>query len=248
MSQEADLTAREAEVIRILRVLHSHSDKLVVIGGYAVSALAEHRFSVDCDIAISEKDLKSFEKVLTEEGYRKTKASKVNKGIHGARTAKYVKLIGGRKVLVDLSINSVVCRETEGEWTYDLLLKNSSDSNVIGVTDSTMAHVPKKELLIAMKLHPARDADLRDVVMLGEGGDWKAVVGFANTGTKSRLISQLDSAMKRIGSNDFPSSLKAEFGLRTDVTPLILETLDNLKSVKKLLLQNESRRVRGKRE
>ena len=80
------------EVIRILRVLRSRSDKFVVIGGYAVSALASHRFSVDCDVAVSEKDLESFEEVLTGEGYKKVKASNVNKGIHGAKTAKYVKL------------------------------------------------------------------------------------------------------------------------------------------------------------
>jgi len=88
MSQAADLTARETEVIRILRALHSHSDRFVVIGGYAVSALSSHRFSVDCDVVISGKDLESIEQVLSDEGYRKAKASSVGNGIHGAKTVK----------------------------------------------------------------------------------------------------------------------------------------------------------------
>lgn len=235
MSQAIDLTARETEVIRILRVLHSHSEKLVVIGGYAVSALASHRFSVDCDLVISEKDLESFEKVLKEEGYKKAKATNLLKGIHGAKTAKYVKIIGGRRVAVDLYANSVLSRDTGGEWSYNQVFENSLETNVVGVVDSTMARVPKRELLIAMKLHAARDTDLRDVVMLGEEADWNAVAILANTGTRSKLIAQLDSAIKKIGSKEFPSSLKAEFGLRTDITPQTNETLEHLKTVKKAM-------------
>lgn len=238
------MTSREAEVIRILGVLHSHSNKFVVIGGYAVSALATHRFSVDCDLVIDEKETKSFEKILTMEGYGE-KASNLSRESHKAKTAKYVKLIAGRRVSVDLSLNGVKCRDTGGQWSYETLSKNSLESYVVGVTDSTIASVPRKELLIAMKLHPARDTDLRDIVMLSEGADWKVVADFASTGTKSNLTAQLDSGMKRIGSKEFPSSLKAEFGLRSDVAPLIRETLEGLKTVKKFLLdkgKNESKK------
>ncbi len=235
MSQAADLTARETEVIRIVRVLHSHSGKFVVIGGYAVSALASHRLSVDCDIVISEKNLESFGKVLTGEGYRKARASNVGKGTYGAKTVKYVKLIGGRRVSVDLSINSVVCRDTGGEWSYELLMRSSTEANVVGVTDSTMAMVPKKELLIAMKLHPARNTDMRDIVMLGEQADWNAVADFTNTGTRAKLAKQLDSGINRLGSKEFPSSLKAEFRLRIDIISQIKLTLEHLKTVKGML-------------
>jgi len=241
MSQAADLTARETEVIRILRVLHSHSDRFVVIGGYAVSALSSHRFSVDCDVVIAGKDLESFEQVLIDEGYRKTKASSVGKGIHGAKTVKYVKLIGGRRVSVDVSVNSVVCRDTGGEWSYELLSRNSTEANVVGVTDSTTAFVPKKELLIAMKLHPARDTDVRDVIMMGEEADWNVVAALADTGTGTKLTRQLDSAIKRLGSKEFPPSLKAEFGLRTDVAPLISETVQRLMTMKERVDKKPSR-------
>lgn len=192
MSQASDLTAREAEIIRILKVLRSHSNRFVVIGGYAVSALSEHRFSVDCDVVIDEKERGSFEKVLIEEGYGKVKAKSLLKSIHGAKTAKYSKVIGGRTVSVDLYENSVLSRNTGGEWSYNQILGNSLETNVVGITGSVMARVPKKELLIAMKLHAARDTDLRDVVMLGEGADWNEVTDFANTGMRSRLKAQLE--------------------------------------------------------
>ncbi len=238
MSQHADLTAREAEVIRILRVLRSHSDKLVVIGGYAVSALAAHRFSVDCDIVIPEKETKTLEKILTREGYSKKKETNL-KGIHGAKTAKYFKSIEGKRVAVDLYVNSVLSRDTLGEWSYESILKNSLETNVVGISDSTIALVPKKELLIAMKLHASREPDLRDIVMLDEGVDWQEVGDFASTGSKRKLKAQLGSAIKRIGSGGFPPSLKAEFGLRTAITSQIRDTLEHLKTVKNRLAEKK---------
>ena len=51
MSQSGYLTSRETEVIRILRILGEATDGFVVVGGYAVNALGQHRFSVDCDLA-----------------------------------------------------------------------------------------------------------------------------------------------------------------------------------------------------
>ncbi len=237
MSQAADLTAREAEVIRILRVLRSNSGKFVVVVGYAVSALAQHRFSVDCDIVLSAKELESFAKVLTNEGYRKVRATNFPKAIHGAKTAKYVKMIGGRRVAVDVYTNSLLSRNTGGEWSYDKIVENSVETNVVGVVDSTMARVPKKELLIAMKLHAARDTDIRDIVMLGEHADWNSVADFADTGARRKLMSQLDLGIDKIRSKEFSSSLKAEFGLRIDVLPRIRE---HLHAVQKIFLQKQS--------
>ena len=232
MTHETDLTAREAEVIRILRVLRSHSNKFVVIGGYAVSALGSHRFSVDCDVVVSEKELDSFQKILAKEGYKKEKASGWSKGTHGAKTVRYIKLIGGRRVSVDLYVNAVLCRDTGGEWSHELLLENSAEANVVGATDSTLSVVPRRELLIAMKLHPARDTDLRDIVMLGEEADWTAVANFASTGSRNKIIRQLDSAIRRIESREFPPALRAEFGMRTDASGLIREIAEHLKTVK----------------
>lgn len=234
MTHAVDLTAREAEVIRILRTLRSRTPKFVVIGGYAVNALTSHRFSVDCDLVVSEKRLKSLEDVLTADGYTES-AKRQLKGIHGARTLQYVKLIGGRSVSVDVYVNSVVCRQTRGMWSYELISQNSSASNVIGVTDFVLCLVPRRELLIAMKLHSGRATDLRDVVMLSEDCDWRAVAKFASTGIRKNLIAQLNLAMKKVSSKEFQSSLRAEFALRSDITRLIRDAMEHLNVVRDVI-------------
>ncbi|MBI2127149.1 MAG: hypothetical protein HYU02_07555 [Thaumarchaeota archaeon] len=235
MTQAADLTAREAEIIRIVRVLGLHLGRFVVVGGYAVNALAAHRFSVDCDIIIAKKDIGLFEIILREEGYKKVKATRKIKGFSGKQTKEYSKLIGNRRVSVDLFANSVTCRQTNGEWSYSLIRKNSIEANVVGLTESTVTFVPKRELLMAMKIHSGRDTDLRDVIMLSEGADWQVVAKFATCGVQKKVIEQLIALIETISKEEFPSALRAEFSLTTDVTPLIRRTTEGLQIVRKLL-------------
>jgi hypothetical protein len=103
---------------------------------------------------------------------------------------------------------------------------------VVGLTDSAHALVPKKELLMAMKTHAGRDTDLRDVVMLSERADWKAVKEFASRGSIDKVKKQIESAIATISKQEFASALKAEFGLRQDVSPIIKRTLDGLEKLK----------------
>src|SRR3990172_244482 len=145
MSLATDLTAREAELIRIIKLLAAQKDRFVVIGGYAVNAITSHRFSVDCDLVTSRKNITAVETILRREGYRGQK-----KQAEHATVEKFTKLIGGRRVSVDLFIDQLICRQTAGKWTYDLLRRNSFESDVVGLTDSARALVPRKELLIAM--------------------------------------------------------------------------------------------------
>ena len=231
MSQAADLIAREAEVIRILKVLSSKSSNFVVIGGYAIGALTSHRFSVDCDIVIDSKGMKEISGVLEKEGYKVL--SRVKKQpIYGVKMKKYVKAAGAGKVSVDIFPKEVSCRQTDGTWSVELIVENSTRSRVVGLTDSAEALVPKKELLMAMKLHAGRDTDLRDVTMLSERADWKAVKNFASYGDLNKVKKQIESAIVTISRSDFVSSLKAEFILRYDVTPVINRTVEGLKKVR----------------
>lgn len=69
MSLAADLTAREAEIIRILKSVGSQSDNFVVIGGYAINALTSHRFSVDCDMVTDSEGMRDLQSILKREGY-----------------------------------------------------------------------------------------------------------------------------------------------------------------------------------
>jgi len=234
MAYVTDLTAREAEIIQVLNVLNSQTKEFVVIGGYAVNAFAPHRFSVDCDLVISEKNLTLFERILSKEGYGRRET--VQRGrIYGGKNYEYVKLIGGRRVTVDLFVDTMVCRQTGGAWSYELLKQNSLETNITGLTDSTVAYVPRRELLIAMKVHSARGADLRDVIMLSETAAWEAVAKFAAQGNIQKVIKQVETAMETICKKEFQSALKAEFGLRPDATPLIKRTTEGLNMVKKVL-------------
>jgi len=238
MTYVADLTAREAEIIRLLKILSSQAGKFVVVGGYAVNALASHRFSVDCDLVIAEKDLKLFESILKKEGYKRRKTRKQLERIYGGKTREYIKLIGGRRVSVDLFVNSIVCRQTGGEWSYELIKPNSFESNVIGLSDSAVSLVPKRELLMATKIHSGRAADLRDLIMLSEEANWEVVAKFVACGEKEKVIKQLESAIETIGVKEFPSALRAGFGLRLDVMSFIRRTAEGLNIVKKLLAES----------
>lgn len=231
MSQKEDLAAREAEVIRTLKALGSKSDGFVVIGGYAINALTSHRFSVDCDIVTDPKGMQEIARILDAEGY--AALSRVRKqAIYGVKMKKYVKPVGARKVSVEVFPKEVSCRQTDGTWSFELVMQNSARLRVVGLTDSAQALVPKKELLMAMKIHAGRDTDLRDVAMLSERADWKAVKDFAACGDVEKVKKQIDSAIATIGKSEFASALKAEFGLRQDVSPIIKRTLDGLKKLR----------------
>ena len=46
---------RENEILRTIKSMVEARLDFIVVGGYAVSALARHRFSVDCDIVVPKK-------------------------------------------------------------------------------------------------------------------------------------------------------------------------------------------------
>lgn len=65
-----------------------------------------------------------------------------------------------------------------------------------------------------MKIHSARDVDMRDIVMLSEGADWDAVLKHAKRGEKRVLVGQLTDIIAKMGSEQFAQSLQASLGLR----------------------------------
>jgi hypothetical protein len=88
--------------------------------------------------------------------------------IYGVKMKKYVKPVGTGNVSMEVFPKEVSCRQTDGRWSFDFVMQNSTKLRVVGLTDSTHALVPSKELLMAMKIHAGRDTDLRDVAVLSE--------------------------------------------------------------------------------
>src|SRR6266571_2167461 len=158
MSQSGYLTSRETEIIRILRVLTEATDGFVVIGGYAVNAHGQHRFSVDCELATNRDNVPVIDATLLREGYE-LRRSEVRQQI-GVTIREYAKSVGGETASIELSVDTVVNTTTRGIWTYNFIRENSVEAIVTGATDSTPSRVALRNLLVAMKLHAGETQDI----------------------------------------------------------------------------------------
>ncbi len=233
MSPSTNLTAREEEIIRILRIMSQATNGFVVIGGYAVSAHGQHRFSVDCDLATDEAHVRVLDATLAQDGYA---AKKTRPRLpEGVATREYLKRVGKEPSTVELFINRVVSRATQGTWTYEFIRENSMEALVVGVTDSTLSRVVGRDLLVAMKLHAGRRQDLGDVTVLSRGVDWENVAKVAACGSKEKLAEQLESATSEISSPKFLSDLKSTFAMRGDLESLIETASRGLRKLKTLI-------------
>jgi hypothetical protein len=237
MSQSGYLTSRETEIIRTLRVLTEAADGFVVIGGYAVNAHGQHRFSVDCELATNRDNVPVIDATLLGEGYE-LKRSEVRPPI-GVTIREYAKSVGGETALVELFVDTVVNTTTRGIWTYKFIRENSVEAIVVGATGSTPSRVAQRNLLVAMKLHAGETLDFEDVAMLSEKVDWKAVVRCAACGSKQQLIDQIEYGIGEISSPKFASEVKSVFAMRSDPTLLIKRANLGLQSLRTLVAQEK---------
>jgi hypothetical protein len=237
LSQSRNLTVRETEVIRILRVMTEATDGFVLIGGYAVNAYGQHRFSVDCDLATNLDNTPVIDTALLREGYELWKG-RFRPPI-GVTMKVYRKSVAGLPVSVDLFVNTVVSRRTRGTWTYKFIQENSVEAIVVGATDSTPSRVAHRNLLVAMKLHSGRTQDFADVVMLSERVDWEAVARYSACGSRELLMEQVDSAIKEISSTRFVSDVKSSFAMRKDPALLIKRASLGLRTVRTLVAEEK---------
>lgn len=240
MGPSIDLTAREKEILRIVKALGRGTDGFVVIGGYAVNAHGAHRFSVDCDLATRQDHLPALVAILQREGYTLHKPTR-SQPLLGTLMRRYTKRFGRERAGVELYLDKVVCRQTEGSWSYGLIDKNSLEAIVVGATESTPSRVVGRELLASMKLHAGRAPDIRDVVVLSEGMNWEAVAGFAACGSREKVNRQLESALERTTTEKFRSDLRSSFALRADASPLIKHAVRGLEMLRKLLSDRDFR-------
>jgi len=237
MSQSGYLTSRETEIIRILRVLTEATDGFVVIGGYAVNAHGQHRFSVDCELATRRDDVPVIDATLLREGYE-LRRSEVRPPI-GVTIREYAKSVGGETASIELFVDTVINTTTRGIWTYKFTQENSAEAIVMGATDSTPSRVANRNLLVAMKLHAGETQDFEDIVMLSEKADWKAVAKCGACGSKQQLIDQIDYAIGEISSPKFATELKSTFAMRSDPAFLIKRTVLGLSTLRALFTQEK---------
>jgi len=207
-------TARESEILRTLDAIYPMRNEFALIGGYAVDAFSPlPRYSVDCDVVISKTELARFGRALKDLGYADRNAQWRDE-LSGLQTREFVKAVGAESVSVDMLIDGVRCRQTEAVWKTQEIHQSSKELRVVGVNRAVPSKVASRELLIAMKLHSGRGADLRDVVMISESADWDVVVDWASRGATDKVVAQLRKARDEIAKPDFEGQLKAGFSSR----------------------------------
>lgn len=198
---------RENEIFDILVNLSENGCRFVMIGGYAVSAY-RHRFSVDADIVIQKEDAEKFERILKENGYRKTMTKKLE-NVYSSEFVRYEKK--ETKVNVDLLIGTVGIRQTGAAFGFDFLFENSRKMPIEGSEKTVRAYVPRKEVLIIMKLHAGRLTDLRDVAALSFNLDMEFIRNNIWKGGSNAVKKNLKKLGFLLEKQEFKHSFKGVF-------------------------------------
>ena len=137
----------------------------MIIGGYAVNAYTLPRFSIDCDIVVSDKELFNELKKLD---YKEVKSNKINLPYH-EEFIRYEKIIEKNFASsIDLFINNVIDRETKAVFDAKWIFENSSSRILRGKTivEELRLRIINIDSLIIMKFISCRNSDIRDIFML----------------------------------------------------------------------------------
>lgn len=230
-----EFVKRENEILRMLKRLTEEKLDLIVVGGYAVSGLAKHRFSADCDIVVPKRELKRLEKVLEKEEFEKHVRRTGFDEMYAGEFVSYRKEVNGLPVTFDLLVGSLVCRATGAAWSFDYVKKSSIEANIAGIETSVICRIPEKELLIAFKVHSARRADIRDIVMLREDANLEKVLKHTRKGREEALKEQIQGIIEALEDPKLVDSLKGVFALSIDVKKQIENTRKKMETLSKAI-------------
>jgi len=161
------LQLREKEIFEALKKISKF--KFVIIGGYAVNPYTIPRFSVDCDIALSDyNELKKIGKELENNNYKKKSTDKIDLPYHGdfIRYEKNIK--DDINASFDILIKSVYDRETKVSFDTEWIFDNSNLTLLRGKTidEKLKVRIINIDALIVMKFISCRESDIRDLFML----------------------------------------------------------------------------------
>jgi hypothetical protein len=223
-----DYEARENAILDLLKKLRQAGAEFVLVGGYAISALASYRFSVDCDIVLPKRALAKIRRILKGEGYKKDKEKKGFDKVYGGSYERYVKQIAGLNVTIDLLVESLVSRDTGASWSYREIKSKSSVKTVIGVSMAVESLVPSKGMMTAFKIHAGRLADARDIVMM-EGIDWDSVEKIARRGKLRAVKKKIQNIIEILADKNTVDSLKGVYGKKGDMSKIIDAVIKHLK-------------------
>ncbi len=199
---------RENQIFDKLTELEEMEIDFILIGGYAVSAF-NHRFSVDSDIVIRNKELKRCLKMMRDNGFKEIQREDLD-SIYGGQ---FIALRKDKELPInfDIMVDSLKCRQTGANWSYDYLHKNSISKEIEGNEKSVHSTIPEKELLIAIKLHSGRLTDVRDIVALNTEVNQDKILKHADRGRKKDFLKILKNVERTLDREGFEDSFKGVF-------------------------------------
>ena len=203
------LELREKEILSMLEKLKNLD--FVVMGGYAINAYTQPRFSVDCDLVVlNREDAKKIRSVLEQEGY---KEKEINPDIaYGGDFLCLAKKLNAYAIPFDILIGNVIDRDTKLKFPAEWVFKNSRIRTLAGKANPIKIElrIADPEILIIMKLAASRKSDLRDIFMLME----KDInISFVLSELKRYgLQNKLVKFKEYISSKEFRDSLQGVFG------------------------------------
>jgi len=203
-----------------------------VVGGYAVSGLARHRFSVDCDLVMPKRELRKLEELLEKEGFEGHLSKKGFDKMYAGEFISFRKSVNELPVTIDLLVGSLVCRATEAAWSFDYIKEHSVEAAISGIEMAVNCRVPERELLLAFKIHSGRRTDIRDIVMMMAASDMKKLLNHLRKGKIDALKAQVSSIIKTLDDEKLIDSLKGVFTLTADVKKQIAGTKKKMESIR----------------
>jgi len=228
-----EFVKRENEIFLTLNRFVEEELDFVVVGGYAVSGLGKHRFSVDCDVVISKNEMGKTEELLQRIGFERNVEKTGFDETYAGEFLSYKKKVGELSVTFDLLVGSLVCRTTGAAWSFDYIKKFSVQVAIAGIETVANCRIPEKELMIAFKIHSARRTDVRDIIMMIENADLDKVLTHLNRGKTELLKTQVSNIMEMLNDVKLINSLKGVFRLTVDVKKQIEGTQKNIESLLK---------------
>ena len=185
-----------------------------MVGGYAISQF-ETRFSTDLDLVIAPEDYEEIVHFLEAHGFERTDEFDVppEETIYN-REIELFERTGGllHPVGVDVLVNGLGCRQTAAEWSFDYLYEQSTETTISGGSKSTTARAAAGEILVAAKLHSARQTDLADVLAMVPEIDFDSVESHLHRGDEEALELQLREAKEFIEEGGLDHRFKSLFG------------------------------------
>ncbi len=121
-------------------------------------------------------------------------------------------------ISIDLLIEGIGSRTTDASFSFQQLDENSEYKKIVGVEKEVRVKIPKREILIVLKLHSGRLTDFRDIVALSKNLDMDLIKKFIWRGKNKIVKDNIEKLLSSLEEKGFIDSFKGVFiGKKYDV-------------------------------